>query len=62
VASIDYGLRGHGAPHCGRADAGDENLTNLNQPPATGAFVFALPMKISGIGGPVRVVALIPKR
>ena len=42
---------------------GMENLTNLNQLPATGAFVIALPMKIEGgSGGPVRVVALVPKR
>ena len=42
---------------------GIENLTNLNLLPATGTFVFALPMKIEGgSGGPVRVVALIPRR
>ena len=40
-----------------------ENLTNLDKLPPTGAVVFALPMKIEGgSGGPVRVVALIPKR
>lgn len=39
-----------------------ENLTGLDQLPATGAYVFALPMKIEGgSGGPVRAVALIPK-
>lgn len=39
-----------------------ENLTNLDKLPATGALVMALPMKIQGgSGGPVRVVALVPK-
>lgn len=39
-----------------------ENLTNLDRLPATGAVVFALPMNIQGgSGGPVRVVALLPK-
>lgn len=39
-----------------------ENLTNLDQLPPTGATIIALPMKIEGgSGGPVRVVALIPK-
>jgi len=42
---------------------GIENLTNLNLLPATGAFLFALPMKIEGgSGGPVRAVALVPRR
>jgi len=39
-----------------------ENLTNLDKLPPTGSLVFALPMKIEGgSGGPVRVVALVPK-
>ena len=39
-----------------------ENLTNLDALPATGALVLALPMKIEGgSGGPVRVVALVPR-
>lgn len=39
-----------------------ENLTNLDSLPPTGAVVVALPMKIEGgSGGPVRVVALIPR-
>lgn len=39
-----------------------ENLTNLDQLPPTGALVMALPMKIAGgSGGPVRVVALVPR-
>ena len=39
-----------------------ENLTNLESLPPTGALVLALPMKIDGgSGGPVRVVALVPR-
>jgi len=38
-----------------------ENVARLNQLPATGAFVIALPMKIAGgSGGPLRIVAWIP--
>ena len=40
-----------------------ENLAHLDQLPATGAMVFALPMKIQGgSGGPLRIIAWIPKR
>ncbi|HJU73079.1 MAG TPA: cyclase family protein [Gemmatimonadaceae bacterium] len=39
-----------------------ENLTGLDKVPATGAYIFALPMKIEGgSGGPVRAVAVVPK-
>jgi kynurenine formamidase len=39
-----------------------ENVANLSALPATGAFVVALPMKIkSGSGGPLRIVARVPK-
>ena len=39
-----------------------ENLTNLDRLPPTGSLVLALPMKIEGgSGGPVRVIALVPK-
>jgi kynurenine formamidase len=39
-----------------------ENLTNLDQLPATGAMVVALPMKIGGgSGGPLRAIALLPR-
>ena len=39
---------------------GFENVANLAQLPATGAFVMALPMKIKGgTGGPLRIVACI---
>lgn len=38
-----------------------ENLANLDQLPATGAHVIALPMKIEdGSGGPLRAVAFLP--
>jgi len=66
VASIDYGPSQDFMVHriAAAADVpGIENLTNLNLIPATGAFLFALPMKIEGgSGGPVRVVALVPRR
>jgi len=40
---------------------GLENLTGLDRLPATGATVFALPMKIQGgSGGPLRAVAVVP--
>jgi kynurenine formamidase len=38
-----------------------ENVAHLDQLPATGAFVIALPMKIrGGSGGPLRIVAILP--
>src|SRR5438093_1000438 len=41
---------------------GLENVANLDRLPATGSFVVALPMKIGGgSGGPLRIVAWIPK-
>jgi kynurenine formamidase len=65
VASIDYGPSQDFMVHrlAAAADVpGIENLTNLNLLPPRGAFVFALPMKIEGgSGGPVRVVALVPR-
>ncbi len=40
-----------------------ENVANLDKLPTTGAWVFALPMKIKGgTGGPLRIVAFIPKK
>jgi kynurenine formamidase len=66
VASIDYGPSTDFAVHQLAAAAnvpGLENLTNLHELPATGAIVIALPVKIEGgSGGPVRVVALVPRR
>jgi len=41
---------------------GFENLGDLGPLPATGAYLIALPMKIEGgSGGPLRVVALVPR-
>ena len=40
---------------------GLENVANLEQLPAIGATLIALPMKIKGgTGGPVRIIALLP--
>jgi kynurenine formamidase len=40
---------------------GFENVASLDGVPATGAYVFALPMKIKGgSGGPLRLVAFVP--
>jgi kynurenine formamidase len=65
VASIDYGPSTDYAVHQLAAAAnvpGLENLTNLQELPATGALIIALPVKIEGgSGGPVRVVALVPR-
>lgn len=64
-ASIDYGPSQDFIAHRVAAAQGVinlENLTNLDQLPETGAIIMALPMKIGGgSGGPVRVVALVPK-
>lgn len=66
VASIDYGQSKDFIVHRVAAERnvpGLENLTNLDQLPATGASIIALPIKIEGgSGGPVRVIALIPGR
>ena len=65
TASIDYGPSQDFTVHriaAARDVAGLENLTNLDRLPPTGATVVALPMKIDGgSGGPVRVVALVPR-
>ncbi len=64
-ASVDYGKSQDFIVHrvaAARGVSNLENLTNLDQVPATGAIILALPMKIEGgSGGPVRVVALVPK-
>jgi kynurenine formamidase len=64
TASIDYGRSTDFVVHrlaAAQQVAGLENLTNLDQLPATGATVIALPIKIEGgSGGPVRVVAVVP--
>jgi kynurenine formamidase len=65
TASIDYGRSTDFMVHriaAARQVPGLENLTNLEQLPARGATVIALPMKISGgSGGPLRAVALVPQ-
>ena len=65
TASIDYGKSTDFIAHRIGAKsnvANLENLTNLHELPATGAVLMALPMKIEGgSGGPVRVVALVPR-
>ena len=39
-----------------------ENVANLDQVPVKGGFVVAMPMKIrGGSGGPLRIVALVPR-
>ena len=66
TASIDYGKSTDYPVHriaAARNVAGLENLTNLHRLPPTGAILLALPMKIEGgSGGPVRVVALVPRQ
>jgi kynurenine formamidase len=66
VASIDYGPSTDFAVHRVASAAnvpGFENLTRLDELPATGAVVIALPMKIEGgSGGPLRAIALVPRR
>jgi kynurenine formamidase len=66
VASIDYGRSTDFIVHRVAAERnvpGLENLTALERLPPTGAHVIALPVKIEGgSGGPVRVVALVPRR
>ena len=63
TASIDFGqstgYESHRALY-GRNIPGFENLTALDQLPARGAMVYALPMKIKGgSGGPLRAIAVI---
>jgi len=42
--------------------AGFENVANLDRLPEAGAYVVALPMKIAGgSGGPLRIVAFVPR-
>jgi len=65
TASVDYGKSQDFIVHrigAAQGVANLENLTNLDQLPATGATIIALPMKIEGgSGGPARVVALVPR-
>ncbi len=65
TASIDHGPTSDFPVHqiVGAANvAGLENVANLERLPPTGAWIVALPMKIEGgSGGPVRIVALLPR-
>jgi kynurenine formamidase len=65
TASIDHGPSKDFVVHQIAAAAnvpGLENVANLQELPATGAWIIALPMKIAGgSGGPVRIVALLPR-
>ncbi len=62
--SIDYGQTKNYGVHR-RLFAANipafENVAHMEELPVTGAFVIALPMKITGgSGGPLRIVALLP--
>ena len=64
TASIDYGqstlFESHRTLYAQNIPA-FENLTALDQLPARGAIIYALPMKIAGgSGGPLRAVAVVP--
>jgi kynurenine formamidase len=66
TASIDYGQSKLFETHqilSQHSVAIFENIANLEQLPAIGATVIALPMKIEGgSGAPLRIVAMIPHR
>jgi kynurenine formamidase len=66
TASIDYGPSTDFIVHQvanGANVPGLENVANLEEVPATGSWIVALPMKIAGgSGGPLRIIALVPKR
>ena len=66
TASIDYGKSTDFIVHriaAAENVVGLENLRGLGDLPNTGFTVIALPMKVAGgSGGPVRVIALVPKR
>jgi kynurenine formamidase len=65
TASIDYGPSTDFLVHRLAMAAqvpGLENVANLGKVPETGAWVVALPMKITGgSGGPLRIVAIVPR-
>jgi kynurenine formamidase len=66
TASIDYGQSKDFIVHqiaMGADVPGFENVAHLEKLPARGAYIIALPMKIAGgSGGPLRIVALVPKK
>lgn len=61
--SMDYGQSKEFKTHqilLGRNKPGFENLTHLDQLPAKGIYIVALPMKIAkGSGGPLRIIATL---
>ncbi len=63
TASIDYGKSKNYAAHVALMThnvPAFENVANLDQLPATGAYVIALPIKIrGGSGGPLRIIARV---
>lgn len=65
TASIDHGPSTDFIVHQianGANVPGLENVAHLDRVPATGAWILALPMKIAGgSGGPLRIVALVPR-
>jgi kynurenine formamidase len=65
TASIDHGPSSMFETHVAlfrRGVPAFENVANLEQLPAKGFTVVALPMKIrGGSGGPLRIVAILPK-
>jgi kynurenine formamidase len=65
TASIDHGPSKDFVVHQianGANVVGLENVANLEQLPEKGFWIVALPMKIGGgSGGPVRIVALLPR-
>lgn len=65
TASIDYGQSTHFQSHVALFEKNIpvfENVANLEQLPTHGAWIIALPMKISGgSGGPLRIVAVVAK-
>ncbi len=64
TASIDYGPSQDFVVHRivnGAGLYGLENVARLDEVPASGATVMALPMKIAGgTGAPVRIIAILP--
>ena len=65
TASIDYGRSSDFAVHvtlCGNQMPIFENVADLAALPEQGAWITALPMKITGgSGGPLRIAAFLPK-
>jgi kynurenine formamidase len=64
TASIDYGQSDDFRVHRYLYDLnipGFENVANIDALPPKGAFLIALPMKISmGSGAPLRIIGLVP--